>query len=96
MFVKFIECPEKGSGDLVRERIVECASYLFEYDKEDWMIGMFYFGRQLGGGGIIYSSESDVHVILHQTQVYIMSENGKTIDSYRWSKDEENKRCVRH
>jgi hypothetical protein len=86
MYVKFVVNPERNSKETVHEYLYECEKYSFHYDPGNWEEGTFFFDE----------STIKYHTItLHKTDVYVMSDAGKTIDSFSWHKDEENKRCVR-
>jgi hypothetical protein len=89
MFVKFVHTPEDLTVEKVWESTFECVDYSFHYDAKNYEEGTFFIAMKNG--------ESRQHrFILHRTRVYIMSDTGKTIDSFAWSEDKENNRCIRN
>ena len=72
MFVKFVHYPKDKSSTMV-EDIVECKGCTISYF-DDGKMATFH----------IRSPFEHIEVPCEFTVVYIMSDTGKTIDSYKW------------
>jgi len=74
MFIKFVHYPNTSKGTMV-ERVIECREFHQGYSEK---------GRE--ATFMIDSPTRNYEVVVQcvETSVYIMSNEGKTIDSYKW------------
>lgn len=75
MILKFVTYPY-GEVKTMHERVLEVDDFSMGYDSEDQV--MFY---SIDKDGLVAKS---VAVDCKSTCVYVMSDSGKTIDSYKW------------
>ena len=84
MILKFVGCEE---GKTPREVLYQCREFSFDYSEpnSDGIAdaGLFTIFNE----AIPYEH----HVHLGHTKVYVMNDEGKTIDSYNWKYDKERK-----
>jgi hypothetical protein len=89
MFVKFVHYPNEATGQKnTNEFTFECVDYSFHYDAGNYEEGVFFMAMKNG-------EQRQHRIVLHKTCVYVMSDTGKTIDSFSWIEDKPKNRCVR-
>lgn len=75
MFVKFVRYPESES-ESVSEQMIECLEFTQCYTEKNGGAYFMTYGKGL--------ESQTINIICERTAVYVMSESGKTIDSYKW------------
>jgi len=78
MFLKFVIYPSQDGDQKTQETLIECAGFNQSYyadDDENNGYACFAIDDKSG---------PNVNVDCANTRVYVMNDNGKTIDSYHW------------
>ena len=88
MILKFVLYPTK-EGEAVQEVVVECSGFNQSYvDQGDHEPKDTRFKAHFDIRG--NTDTGSMEVCCENTAIYVMNDNGRTIDSYRWKKTPDN------
>ena len=80
MFIKIVRCKQKDIP--YREQMFECEAYNFVQTTSDSKIKLLSLDQHL-------KRHLTIEIDPNREEIYVLNNDGKTIDSYIWSKDED-------